>query len=73
MYDSPTQLTAPISLIVTIDGDASSCAEGSKILERFLGSHAIDELNIVGPRASEAPKAYEYTYALFQESAKRAS
>lgn len=58
---------------LTIDGDASSCAEGSKILERFLGSHAIDELNIAGPRASEAPQAYEYTYALFQEWAKRAS
>ncbi len=50
-----------------IDGGASSYAEGSIILERFLGAHAINELNIAGPRASESPQAYEYTYAFLEE------
>lgn len=54
-----------------VDGDEIAYTEGANKLEYFLRSNPIDELNIASPRASEAPQAYEYTHALFEEWLKR--
>jgi hypothetical protein len=55
-----------------IDWDEIAYYDGAQTLIQFLGDHTIEELNIAGPRASEAPQAYGYTYSLLEEWAKRA-
>ena len=56
-----------------INGDEIVPTEGAKMLIKFLASHSIEELNVAGPRASEASRAYQYTYMLIEVWARTSS
>lgn len=55
------ELDKPFKLI---DGAAIHWFKAAQALVRFVARHRIKVLNVAGPRASKAPRAYAYTYAM---------
>ena len=49
---------------VVLDGSCTAVDEAESIARAFVGEHAVQTLNVAGPRASEAPEAYSYAFAL---------
>ena len=49
---------------VTIDASCSPIAAATSAARAFVKEHAVRTLNVAGPRASEAPEAYNYALKL---------
>ena len=47
-----------------IDARRTSADEGAAIAQAFIVANGVRVLNVAGPRASEAPAAYDYALAL---------
>ena len=49
---------------VVVDGSCTTVEEAENTARAFVDEHAVQTLNVAGPRASEAPEAYSYAFAL---------
>ena len=49
---------------VVLDGSCTAVDEAENIARAFVDEHAVQTLNVAGPRASEAPEAHSYAFAL---------
>lgn len=45
-----------------IDAEEIAPARAAELLASFVAAHAIETLNVAGPRASKAPRAYAYAF-----------
>lgn len=55
------ELGKPFKLV---DAEEVPPLRGAQALSRFIERHGIKVLNVAGPRASQSPRAYAYTYAM---------
>ena len=47
-----------------IDGSRVSVRDAPGVAKKFIEAYGIRTLNVAGPRASEAPEAYQYAFKL---------
>lgn len=52
---------------LVIDGSSTTATQAVKQILHFISEHAIQELNVAGPRASTVPSAYDYTLKVISE------
>jgi len=51
-----------------VDADKLSVNQAAQRITTFIVNHRIDVLNVAGPRASEHPDAYQYTFQVMRQA-----